>query len=150
MIEILGSNLDRAILDLNIIAVKKYGSESGVFAGDDLQVWELSREELAKLDSTPDKDWEDEYGWYGYFDKPIAIVAGEINYNYPTITVNNQKVINPLSGGFLDVSLTSYKDFAELAKEINAWSSSVVCSLVNEFAKANNMKVSEFLKKYQG
>ena len=82
MSEILGGNgLHKAFRELEIDAVRTYkGKEKPYY-----EVWELSKDDLKKLEYTT--EWEDEWGWWRY------AKGSDMGTPFDFFTVNGKELI---------------------------------------------------------
>ncbi len=148
MIEILGSDLDQAFIELGINATKTYQCENKWWEyQENYQVWEMSEEEFEKLDSIKEDRWNDEWGWWRYAQG--SVMSGEWHrYN-----VNNHYLIawDGTSREKYDWMDRKYKCLLEYYCEEHGLSQPKnICALSVDLARMNNMKMSELWQKYMG
>lgn len=136
MAEILGGGgLHKAFKELGIQAIRTYrGKEKPHY-----EVWELFKDELKKLESTP--EWKDEWGWYRHSK------GGRFGSACEILTVNGQMLIGwEAKCGLTEFdSLTDYFFDGLLADELEAY-----CSLAVDLARANGMTMAQLFKTYEG
>lgn len=166
MAEILGGHgLHKAFKELGIQAIRTYrGKEKPHY-----EVWELFKDDLKKLESTP--EWKDEWGWWRY--------AKGSNQGAPFefFTVNGRELIawngpkrEDLRDDWMDepdsekatyhYSLKEYEDtlyprvydslLTYMCEELGASVERNVCALAVDLARANGMTMAQLFKTYEG
>jgi hypothetical protein len=153
MREILGKDLDLAIMELGIGATKTY-------QGEDYDVWEMSEDEFQKLTVIPEEDWKDEYGFWR------SAEGSNIGNEMSNFKINNQiilawdgdcriEALNEVNGNEKDVDYCyrdrEYRTLLEyFCDEIGASQPRNVCALAVDLAKINGITMSELFVKYEG
>lgn len=161
MKEILGSNLDKAFQELNILATKTFENKEGYDNIYKFQVWEMADEKFKKICDIPDEDWKDNWGWWR---ESSCIYEGRELYEY---TVNGKKMLGYIPE--IDEEEAKYEDNEEdkefvlnfykyiESKNFTAWLSEVfnlsternITSFAISLAKENGITLAEFMDRYQ-
>lgn len=165
-IEILGgSGLHRAFKELGIKATRTYRrSEKPHY-----EVWELSKDDLKKLDNT--FDWKDEWGWWRY------AKGSNMGTPFEFFTVNGKELI--AWGGYKREDLIlewanesneekaaynySFKEYENamcpseyenlttyMCEELGASVERNVCALAVDLARANGLTMARLFEIYEG
>ena len=103
------------------------------------QVWELSKDDLKKLEYVV--EWQNEWGWYRYSK------GGRFGSACEILTVNGQMLIGwETKNGLTEFdSLTDYFFDGLFADETEAY-----CALAVELAKVNGMTMAKLFETYEG
>ena len=154
-VQIIGGNLDLAFEELNILAVKKFEAEQEY--GGSIQVWELSNEELSKLNSVADDNWKFEYGWWRNGgtncenDEQIEfVVNGEkmIGFKNEHSWYHSDDYLEELDEGE-EPELPEYSTFFDWFTEYYGLSKlENVAYFVHSLAEINELTKAEFFEKY--
>lgn len=136
MAEILGGNgLHKAFRELDIDAVRTYkGKEKPRY-----EVWELSRDDLKKLEYT--YEWSDEWGWWSYSKGEHRGTA------YDFITINGTGVIAWQE----DSKKDAFNCLTEYFKDcLGVTDRNQICAYSVYLAKTNGWSMSEMWRKLEG
>ena len=165
-VEILGGNgLHKAFKELGIKAIRTYsGSEKPYY-----EVWELSKDDLKKLEYT--EEWKDEWGWWRY------AKGSNMGTPFDFFTVNGKELI--AWDGFKREDLRddwedepneekaayhhSFKEYEEtqyphvydnlltyMGEELGASVERNVCALAVDLARANGLTMARLFEIYEG
>lgn len=156
MKEILGGDLERAFVDLNIIAKKTY--EGSTLLDDKTQVWELSDEDHIILCNMSEGDWKDEWGWWrSAVGSNMCNPISRFNVNHHYIQawdgqgrldlLEENKSVKPDERYWEERKYDNLLQY--LGSEIGASQPRNVCALVVDLAAINNMTIGELFNKYQ-
>jgi hypothetical protein len=157
MKEILGGELDQAIIDLNINAKKTYQAKNNTT--DFEQVWELSDEDYEKICNIKEEDWKDNWGWWR---SAIGSNMGSVNHRYNINhhyikawdgiqRINFEEENKELFSNDKWFSERKYNNLLNyFCDEIGASTEKNVCALAIDLAEQNNMTMGELFNKYQG
>jgi hypothetical protein len=167
MAEILGGGaLYKAFRELGIDATRTYkGKDKPHY-----EVWELSKEDLKKLEY--ETEWKDEWGWYRY------AKGSNMGTPFDFFTVNGKELIawenqykrDDLRDVWEDESDDekaayhySFKEYVAvhcpneystlteyMAEELHASTGTNVCALAVDLARANGLTMSQLFKIYEG
>lgn len=135
-IEILAGELDFAIQELQVNAVKTY--DDGIY-----QVWEMPNTEFQKLNIN---NWKDKYGWWRFstgsiLEKPMK--RFKINNHYIRAWDGDNRL------KYESYTNRVYDDLYEyLEYEMCVGSLKNITALLVDLAKYNNLTLAELLKKY--
>lgn len=110
----------------------------------DFNVFEISEEEFEVMDSYPDEDWKEEWGWWRYSEGCV------LEYKFPTniIVIND----SALMAWYDDViEQDYYHDYYDNLFEycLNVWHCSTehnITAIAVGLAKLNNMSLADLLK----
>lgn len=134
MAEILAyGNIYDAFDTIGISASQTYKGESHPF----ISVWELSKEDLRKLESFT--GWNDEWGWYKHSKGARLGSPCEI------LTVNGQMIVG-WDAANKQAEFDSLLDYAYDGLCAQGWDD--YCDYVVELARVNGMTLSKLFKKY--
>lgn len=165
-IEILGGNgLHKAFKELGIKANRTYKrSEKPRY-----EIWELSKDDLKKLEYT--EEWKDEWGWWRY------AKGSNMGTPFDFFTVNGKELIawegskrEDLRDDWADKSNEekaayhySFKEYEEaqyphnydnlltyMAEELGASVERNVCALAVDLARANGLTMADLFRIYEG
>lgn len=155
-----GDSFETAVREFNLDAKKTFGNSR-------FEVWDISQGSLDALNSIPDEEWKEDYGWYRF--------SGGCNIShYPTheFYINENKMI-----GFYDpCQYEPYLDYVREHKYSGEQLSSIdhnfffhyirltvylcdmfgistetnICSVCVDLAKLNNMTMAELFEKFEG
>lgn len=160
-----GSGLHKAFKELGIKATRTYkGSKKPHY-----EVWEVSKDDLRKLDSVV--DWKDEWGWWRY------AKGSNMGTPFDFFTVNGKELI-AWSGYKREDLISEWEEmsFEETAKynhsikkyeeevypyvykslltymcdEVGASLERNVCALAVDLARANGMTMAKLFETYEG
>ena len=166
MAEILGGGgLHKAFKELGIQAIRTYrGKEKPHY-----EVWELFKDELKKLEYTP--EWKDEWGWWRY------AKGSNMGTPFDFFTVNSRELIawdGPKREDLRDdwndepneekaayhYSFKEYEDvlyphvydslLTYMYEELGASVERNVCALAVDLARANGMTMAQLFATYEG
>ena len=165
-VEILGGNgLHNAFKELGIKATRTYRRAEKPH----YEVWELSKEDLKKLEYT--MEWKDEWGWWRY------AKGSNMGTPFDLFTVNGKELIawdgpkrEDLRDDWADESNEekaayhySFKEYEEtqyphvydnrltyMGEELGASVERNVCALAVDLARANGMTMAQLFKTYEG
>lgn len=150
-IQIFGDGLRAAFEGTGIPAEMKYETtrELGQFEYH-VEVWELTEEDLFKLDTIPDDEWNDRgFGWYRigersqYPDGTIHIVNGHEMIGYGMDDERLEMFQDEAQGPAIFKHVLDYIFRGEeLSTEKNI---AITCTTL---AQANNMTLADFMAKY--
>ena len=135
-IEIMGGNgLHKAFKELNIEATRTYkGREKPHY-----EVWEISRDDLKKLDYT--YEWQDEWGWWSHSKGEHRGTACDI------IDINGVSVIAWQENS----KKSSFKCLTDYFKDcLDVKDKDKVCAYSIYLAKTNGWSLSDLWKKLEG
>lgn len=146
--EIIGKNLDRPMEVVGIGTEKTYEAKGE----SPLQVWELTDEAYAKLNQLGEDQWEVDYGWWR---TGGCIYEGKATVEF---TVNGKTMMGYAEGNYAaykeDGDLepdTEFDSFTDWFYESMGLSKNTNLAIFAEsLARDNNMKLSEFMTKYEG
>jgi hypothetical protein len=165
-VEILGGNgLHKAFKELGIKATRTYRSSEKPH----YEVWELSKDDLKKLDNT--FEWKDEWGWWRY------AKGSNMGTPFDFFQVNGKELIAWGGAKREDLILDwanetneekaayhySFKEYEKImcpyaydtlltymAEELGASVERNVCALAVDLARANGMSMAQLFKTYEG
>lgn len=165
-VEILGGNgLHNAFKELGIKATRTYRRAEKPH----YEVWELSKEDLKKLEYT--MEWKDEWGWWRY------AKGSNMGTPFDLFQVNGKELIAWGGARREDLILDwadepaeekaaynySFKEYEKtmcpyeyetlltyMGEELGASVERNICALAVDLARANGMKMSELFKIYEG
>lgn len=165
-VEILGGNgLNNAFKELGIKATRTYRRAEKPH----YEVWELSKEDLKKLEYT--MEWKDEWGWWRY------AKGSNMGTPFDLFQVNGKELIAWGGARREDLILDwadepaeekaaynySFKEYEKtmcpyeyetlltyMGEELGASVERNICALAVDLARANGMKMSELFKIYEG
>ena len=147
--QIMGQQLDKAMKELNIGAVKVFETSRTKFIAP-YQVWEMDAEELDKLSEVKGDDWEDDYGWWrrgsSVFDDHTTqgfIINGHSIQAYETRELDEDEEEDLRDTEFL--TLFDYFEYV-----LGATCSYNRVYVATSLAKANVISLAELLEVYQG
>lgn len=136
MAEILaGAGIHKAFKELGIKATRTYKGTHEPF----YNVWELSKEDLKKLEYCP--EWNDEWGWFRYSK------GGRFGSACEILTVNGQMLI----GWETKDSITEFDYLTDYFLDgliVDGFEEH--CALAVELAKANGMTMGRLFEVFQG
>lgn len=153
MIEILGGDLDLAIKELNVKAVKTATVTKKI---KKYQVWELDENNFEILCDVDENEWKDNWGWWrsanGAVISPIekcTINGIEVfGYHNEALAELNEELQKEEAEEDWSYPYQIYTDLFEHFSEARGASQPRnVTALAIEMAKANNMKLSELMIK---
>lgn len=167
MAEILGGGgLYKAFRELGIKATRTYkGNDKPYY-----QVWELSKDDLKKLEVT--FDWKDEWGWWRYakgsnmgtpFDFFVVngkeLIAWEDTYKYQDLMDNWEDESDEEKEAYH----YSFKEYEQamhphkydklttyMCDELGASQPRNVCALAVDLARANGLTMAKLFELYEG
>ena len=156
MIEILAGDLDKAIVDLKINAIKTYQCNYKWWEyQENYQIWEMSEEEFKRFENIIDdlefyseaNYWRDDWGWWRY--AIGSVMSGDLHrYNiknhYLIAWDGLNREIHDWAGRTYDCLLQYFSEELSLSSEKN------INALSVDLAKMNNIKMSELWQKYMG
>ncbi len=150
MKEILGGELDKAFLELEINAKKTYEAKNIRYKYQEVyQVWELSDKNFEKICDMKEEEWKDDWGWWRSAEgsnmcNPISRFS--INHRYIKAWDGNCR----LEYG-KDYCLREYEYLTEyMCDEIGASMEKNICALAVDLARINGITMGELFRKYQG
>jgi len=151
MKEIMGSNLEQAMIDFNIKAKKTYESEKD-WLDVSLQVWELDEENFHKLCICPENKWSSsKHGWWRYSGCNYSknkVVLGTMKEKSVKLFANKDGELSGLLEGF-NISEDSFKNIKEyLSEYIGISKHENYTYFIHSLAELNKMSKSEFMRKY--
>lgn len=151
--EIMGQELDLAFQELGIKATKTHETPKKDYFSS-YQVWELSDSQFEELEQVSDSQWQDNYGWWR---TGGCIYEGDASVEY---LVNDQTMMGYTPNAvFADEEdedgesffETVFKDYSQwMSQSMNLTKDTNMVIFATSLAKDNGMKLSEFMKKYQG
>lgn len=149
IVEIVGKELDIAFAELGIKATKTHQTPEREYKSE-FQVWELPQSAYNKLIDIKDEDWKSNYGWWR---TGRCIYEGEADVDY---IINGQPMKGYASNAVyedegeevFDTVFADFVDYMENAMDLTKNSNFVY--FATSLATDNNMKISEFLKRYLG
>lgn len=146
--EIIGKQLDVAMQMIGEGVEKTYQGEGS----SPFQVWELSKDAYKNLNCIGEDQWEEHFGWYR---TGGCVFEGKATVEF---TVNGEKML-----GYNEGNHKSYEDYDDMEpdtdfKNFKDWfyesmglgKDTNMAIFAESLARDNNMKSSEFFKKYQG
>lgn len=145
--EIIGKQLDKAMKILGVNAVKKYQSKKE----SPFQVWELSEEDFAHLNAVGEDQWEHDFGWWR---TGGCVFEGEATVEF---MVNGEKML-----GYNEGNYKAYEEYDDMEPDtifnnFESWfhesmglgKETNMAIFAESLARDNNMKLSDFMNKYQ-
>ena len=133
-----GDGFETAVREFNLDAKKTFGNSR-------FEVWDISQESLDALNSVPDEEWKEDYGWYRF--------SGGCNIShYPLkhFSVNGNSMYGFL-GSYDPFHRKSYARLTEYLRSMLGVSTEKnICAVCVDLAKLNNMTMAELFEKFEG
>lgn len=144
MKEIIGKELDLAMVVLDIDAEKTYQSKEKGF-----QVWKLDERNFKKLESVEESDWKDDFGWWR---TGGCVYEGTADFEYvvnqqPMDGYKSQEIFEEDGDVWFEEIFADFESFMHGAMNLTTIKNFSIFAM--SLAKDNNLSVTDFMKKYQ-